>query len=49
MFLTMRGLLHSKEWIWMGDCLCLTTDENLHREVARRIFKKVCDENGEMP
>ena len=42
----MRAYLHGKEWIWCGDVLCLRKDEDLHREVARLIFKKVCDENG---
>ena len=40
---TLNGL----QWFWIGDILCLTKDEDLHREVAQVMFKKVIAENGE--
>ena len=38
----MRGYLHGKEWVWIGDILALTKDEELHRRVAEIIFNKIC-------
>jgi hypothetical protein len=40
--LTLRALLHGKEWVSVGDALCLTKDENLHRELAKAMFGKMC-------
>lgn len=33
----MRRYLHIyiKEWVWIGDILCLTKDEALHTRVAK--------------
>lgn len=42
----MRGLLHGKEWISVGDALCLTKDEALHREIAKAMFDKICTCEG---
>jgi len=41
----MRALLHGKEWISVGDVLCLTKDEELHAQVAKIIFDKICSCN----
>ena len=43
---SMRVLLHGKEWVWVGDALCLTKDEDLHRRLAKAMFSKVCTCNG---
>ena len=44
--ITVRALLHGKEWISAGDILCLTKDEELHQEVARAMFSKICTCNS---
>ena len=40
--LTIRALLHGKEWMSVGDVLCLTKDEELHRKVAKAMLDKIC-------
>jgi len=40
--LTTRRYLHGKEWIWIGDILCLTKDEVLHQAVAAKFWGEIC-------
>ena len=40
--LTMRALLRGKEWMSVGYVLCLTKDEDLHTQVAKLMFDKIC-------
>ena len=40
--LSMRGLLHNKEWFWIGDACCLRKDEDIHRRLAKVMFDKAC-------
>ena len=44
--LTLRALLHGREWVSVGDVLCLTKDQKLHAEVARTMFGKMCTCSG---
>ena len=42
----MRGFLHNKEWLSVGDMICLRKDEDLHTRAAEMMFTKVINENG---
>ena len=42
----MRSLLHEKEWCWVGDAVCLTKDEDIHRRLAKLMFDKICTCGG---
>ena len=44
--LSIRGLLHGKEWVWIGDALCLRKDEDLYRRLAKVFWSKSCTCNG---
>ena len=47
-WIVLRGYLDGKEWVSVGDVLCLTKDEDLHRKVAKAMFNKccTCDQRG---
>ena len=44
--LSIRGLLHGREWFWVGDVLCLRKSEELHRRVAKSLWDKCCTCGG---
>ena len=44
--LSMRALLHGREWCWVGDALCLTKDEELHKRLAKAMLSKICTCGG---
>ena len=44
--LSMRALLHNRQWFWVGDFLCLRKDEELHQRAAKMLFDKCCTCNG---
>ena len=39
--LSIRALLHEKEWLWFGDILCLQKEEEFHRKVATMFWSKM--------
>ena len=39
-------MIHGKEWVWCGDALCLTKDEELHKRLAKMFFDKACTCGG---
>ena len=38
--LSMRALLHNRQWFWVGDFLCLRKDEELHQRATKILFDK---------
>jgi len=44
--ISMRSLLHNRQWVWVGDFLCLRKDQELHRRAAKMLFDKCCTCEG---
>ena len=44
--ISMRSLLHNRQWLWVGDFLCLRKDQELHRRAAKMLFDKCCTCEG---
>ena len=44
--ISMRALLHNRQWMWVGDFLCLRKDEELHARAAKMLFDKCCTCEG---